>query len=1699
MNSRKSLFGFNTTRRTTKIQQQNRKRTVRQGLVEQLEDRRLMAIVPYSDGFYYPPIGKYTAYLPPSLSAQTYAERSNATNGSGSSPVSGSGETNTNFANLAEQEPNNTFATAQVLPLGNLTTLNSHVRVSGTMPIPTIGVFGDEDYYAFDLKAGDIFDATILTSAAASQFDLGIYDANFREVIGNRQPIVGAYPTNSPLTEGGNAGLALVIPTTGRYYARVSDGNFPYSLDLRTYRPALELQPIGTTQTIFLDFDGATIRREGFGAVGTARLSPLSNFLPALGVPAAQEPAFINQIVSEFADEFFGRNGIQATGGNGWYQATGLTGNFNINILNSLQHADPWGQPNVSRIIIGGSQLELLIPTVGIATSVDVGNFDTAETAVVLLDLIAPLWSTIPRASTVPLSAVYSKAIAGVAAHEAGHYFGGHHTLNSNLSEQIMDSGGDVTGLIGVGPDGIFGTLDDLDVQFGTDTYDPFASSISFGRQNSAAALAFGLSTGTMGARVSGNLFRDINSNRNKDAAEPGAGVITIYADANGNSVFDFGERFTISDANGNYTIGLPPGTHSLRIAVPTGLRLTSPLSGINTVTVTATSNINNINFGFEQLNFNATGVKYNDVNGNGVRDGGEAAIGNVQFYIDLDGDNRIDIGEPTARSNANGNYQLTFPGPGVYTIREIAQPGFVQTQPFNTNPFITGDDRFEYTVTVTGNAINDAPRLAGLDFGNKVSVDFGDARSSYGSASGGFSPGTTGPAGLMLGNQWDDEAADQFSLTANGDDANGKLDVNGNLIDDEDGILFPRPLVAGLSTNQVAVTTHNATGAPGYFSAWIDFNADGDFTDANEKILSDVVLGSGTRTLTFAAPSGAALGNTFARFRYSASTGVGATGRAPIGEVEDYQIAIVNSLRLAVDDVFTVRRNSVLNPLDVLANDFRIPGETLTIVTTSGSSAGGIVQSDGSKIIYTPPAGFIGQDVFTYTMSNSTGETATATVVVNVNLFFIDPQAIDDSFDVPTNAIDFPMNVLANDIEGQGGALTIIMVSQPTSGGQVTIASGGKSLRYTPQRNFQGTETFTYTAADATGKQSTARVTVQTLPFIDANTDVVFSLRTTDLNGNVISAIQQGQKFKLDVFVDDFRNDRGQALTAPGVFAAYMDLLYSLQLVSTATPSAASSSFNFDVTFDNSYSNFQRGDATIPGIIDEFGAFNSLGSNTNPGIMNFPNPVRLASITFTARSAGIAKFATNPADVTPTDDTLLFDTPGSAVPIERIRYLTTSIEIVGDSVQFPQAIDDSVPGNIPFGTINFPINVLANDLPGSTGSVTVLSATNGQNGTTRIDSQGRVLYTPNGGFNGADQFTYTIQDSRGITSTATVTLRVGAADSNDIVRLRLEVTDLNGTPIDTIAVGGQFQLRGYTEDLRGPGSNRGVFAAYSDVLYTPSVVSPIASSTNPRGFEVTFGPNYSRVNSGDINTRGILNEIGAVQTGDLPLGLGEKLLFTVNLTANAVGLASFIGDPADISPLHDTLTFQPPQPVGFNFITFGNDTINVTSSGSLGGGEFTNFENPLDVNDDGYVSPIDALGVINALNGGGSGEGEGSGRMYIDVNADGSVSPIDVLLVVNYLNSLGSGEGEGAVLQVLSSGGQSSIASQPSSVSSAVVANDSGLAVASDEDDSHAGLACPAYFSAAVASATDSAFEEEESSLDELLAELAPRLNPLS
>ncbi|MEX2139953.1 MAG: GEVED domain-containing protein [Pirellulales bacterium] len=144
-----------------------------------------------------------------------------------------------------------------------------------------------------------------------------------------------------------------------------------------------------------------------------------------------------------------------------------------------------------------------------------------------------------------------------------------------------------------------------------------------------------------------------------------------------------------------------------------------------------------------------------------------------------------------------------------------------------------------------------------------------------------------TGP---ILGTAWDSESASQPHFTAMGDDLNGADDENGVTgLDD----LRSSPTLATTTSISVKVSTPSSAGTA-WLDAWIDFNADGDWDDAGERLGGgSILMHEDFNHIDVTVPAGTPVGTTFARFRISEQGGLDPTGVVANGEVEDYAVTI--------------------------------------------------------------------------------------------------------------------------------------------------------------------------------------------------------------------------------------------------------------------------------------------------------------------------------------------------------------------------------------------------------------------------------------------------------------------------------------------------------------------------------------------------------------------------------------------------------------------------------------------------------------------------------------------------------------------------------------------------------------------------------------------------------------------------------------
>ena len=211
-------------------------------------------------------------------------------------------------------------------------------------------------------------------------------------------------------------------------------------------------------------------------------------------------------------------------------------------------------------------------------------------------------------------------------------------------------------------------------------------------------------------------------------------------------------------------------------------------------------------------------------------------------------------------------------------TVPATAVPGFTYAR---------------FRCSSAGNLGPTGPALDGEVEDYRVAVfgyDYGDAPASYGTVGPGAARHLVNPlVPLALGTCVDTESDGQPSVNADGDDvAIGSSQV-GSCADDEDGVTFLSPLTACTTAQLQVFVTAPSTAR---LDAWVDWDRNGTF-DPGDRVFASVVVAPGPNTLSMAVPCTASAGISYARFRLSSVGGLGPTGDAPDGEVEDYAVVL--------------------------------------------------------------------------------------------------------------------------------------------------------------------------------------------------------------------------------------------------------------------------------------------------------------------------------------------------------------------------------------------------------------------------------------------------------------------------------------------------------------------------------------------------------------------------------------------------------------------------------------------------------------------------------------------------------------------------------------------------------------------------------------------------------------------------------------
>ncbi|MBP86795.1 MAG: hypothetical protein CMJ64_08770 [Planctomycetaceae bacterium] len=170
------------------------------------------------------------------------------------------------------------------------------------------------------------------------------------------------------------------------------------------------------------------------------------------------------------------------------------------------------------------------------------------------------------------------------------------------------------------------------------------------------------------------------------------------------------------------------------------------------------------------------------------------------------------------------------------------------------------------------------------------------------------------------------------------------------------------------------------------------------------------------------------------------------------------------------------------------------------------------------------------------------------------------------------------------------------------------------------------------------------------------------------------------------------------------------------------------------------------------------------------------------------------------------------------------------------------------------------------------------------------------------------------------------------------------------------------------------------------------------------------------------------LNTVAMRQTEDIRVRIGGDLSSTIDTQLNRAASLT-IWDP---NGEYESIPWELPGCGNYLISTTEEPTVHTTIEDTIIAAPIAlppirpwqNPSNPFDVNDDGFVAPLDVLQIINDLNTQGSRQlsSEAQHRpqiaAYPDTNGDGYIMAVDALLVINQLNGYRdlAAEGEGII-----------------------------------------------------------------------------------
>jgi hypothetical protein len=631
--------------------------------------------------------------------------------------------------------------------------------------------------------------------------------------------------------------------------------------------------------------------------------------------------------------------------------------------------------------------------------------------------------------------------------------------------------------------------------------------------------------------------------------------------------------------------------------------------------------------------------------------------------------------------------------------------------------------------------------------------------------------------------------------------------------------------------------------------------------------------------------------------FTYTVSDGHGGTDTATV----NVTIAGANDAPDAVDDGASTDEGSGTT-VDVVANDSDAEGPFgLTAVDATGT-VGTLTDNGDGTISYNPNGAFEGlstgdfdTDTFTYTITDAGGLTDTATVTITVNGLNDPPVANDDNPHVDEDSTGDTVDVLHNDTDVEGQALTVTGVD--TTGTTGSVTNNGTDITYDPNGQFEGLTTgqtaadsFTYTISDGHGGTETATVNVT----IDGSNDApraIDDIASTDENsGTTVNVLANDSDAEGAISVASVDTtgtagtvtDNGDGTVTYNPNGAFEGL---------STGDFDTDTFTYTIKDADTVADTATVTITVNGLNDP-----PVAKDDNAGVGEDSTGDTLAVLGNDTDAEGQALTITG-VDTTGTTGTVTnngtdvtydpngqFEALGAGeMDVDTFTYTisdghggtdtaTVNVTIVGAN-DAPDAVDDAYQ-TFTGQALNVPApGLLANDTDPEGDALTIPIAGPAAHGVAEPNPDGSFTYTPdNTGYNGPDSFTYTVTDGNDGYDTATVNITIVAPNATPTA---------DNVP-DTAATGNEdggailITLTGHDADDDDLVFTAG--SATNGVVGPPSV--PDCSALNVCTASVTYIPNanyfgadsftYS-VNDGTVDSAPATVSVAVNAVNDVP------------------------------------------------------------------------------------------------------------------------------------------------------------------------------------------------------------------------------------